>query len=196
MRINKANGYIRTRMRIKRLTGNGFTLIEIMIVMVIIGILAATLVYNSSRNAKSKTYLNRAEAEVVTIANAIKLKVQESNVYPADVNRDLPPGIEQYIGTPNDEWPDAPWPGTVYDYENWDSGNTIQISIRFCDVGDNATCKANAQKYLKGVVSDSVLNAWDAKSSVYFCIKEGSCRSHQDNPVTHPGYRINISTSH
>lgn len=182
-------------MRLKTIGRKAFTLIEVLIAIAIIGSLAVGYTYISSRNGRDRAYLVRAESEVVTLANAIKLEVQESNEYPDDVNRGLPPGIEEHIATPNDEWPDAPWPNTVYDYENWDGGETIQISVRFCNIGDNATCKANAQKYLKGVVDDAILEDWDAQSSVYFCIKEGSCRSHSSQPADHPGYQIEISSA-
>ncbi len=190
VRYNKLmHKYVRTMKQ------HGFTLIEILIVMAIMGSLAVGYTYLSSRNGRDRAYLVRAESEVVTLANAVKLKVQETNEYPADVNRGLPPGIEEYISTPNEAWPDAPWPDTVYDYENWDGGDTIQISVRFCNPGDNATCKANAEKYLKNVVDASVLANWDANSAVYFCIKEGSCRSHSSRPASHPGYRIQISSA-
>jgi len=174
----------------------GFTFIEIMIVLLIMGLLIVGYTYMSS-SRKDRAYALRAQGELITMANAIKLYVQENNVYPADVNRGLPPGIEKFLGSGeiNSSWPNAPWPGSVYDYENWDSGDTIQVSIRFCVAGDNATCKASAKKFLKGLVADSVLNAWDAKSSVYYCIKEGACRSHSDNPVTHPGFQIDANTA-
>lgn len=176
-------------------SNKGFTLIEILMVMAIMGALAAGYTYVSSRNGRDRAYLVRAESEVVTLANAVKLQVQEENTYPADVNRGLPAGIERYIATPEGEWPNAPWPDTVYDYENWDDGETIQVSIRFCNIGDTPTCRANAQKYLKNVVDDSVLENWDSHSAVYFCIREGTCRSHRDRPADHPGYEINISSA-
>ncbi len=182
-------------MRIRPLLHKGFTLIEVLIVVAILGSLAVGYTYVSSRNGRDRAYLVRAESEVVTLANAVKLEVQETNEYPNDVNRGLPPGIERHIATPNQVWPDAPWPDTVYDYENWDGGDTIQISVRFCNVGDTTTCRANAQKYLKNIVPDNVLANWDSQSSVYFCIKEGQCRSHVDRPANHPGYEINISSA-
>jgi prepilin-type N-terminal cleavage/methylation domain-containing protein len=173
----------------------GFTLIEIVAVLAVMTTMIVGYTYNTAHRGKERAYLVRAQSEVVHISNAIKLQVQENSIYPADVNRALPPGIEKYIATPNKAWPNAPWPDSVYDYENWDGGDTIQVSVRFCSAGDDATCKANAKKYLKGLVADSVLNVWDSNSSVYYCIKEGSCRSHSTKPANHPGYRIDISAA-
>jgi prepilin-type N-terminal cleavage/methylation domain-containing protein len=182
-------------------TKKAFTLIEIMVALAIVAVLATGITYIGRRGSKEKANLVRSQSEMITIANAIKLNVQEFNVYPDDVNRALPAGIEQYIATPNDEWPNAPWPGSVYDYENWDGGEVIQISARFCVSGQDSVCKAAAEKYLQGKVPAATLNNWDSLSSVYYCIKESStdaakkCRSHSSRPVNHPGYRIDISTA-
>jgi prepilin-type N-terminal cleavage/methylation domain-containing protein len=173
----------------------GFTLVEILIVMAMVASLATWYVYQSTGD-KGKAYTLRAQGELITMSNAIKLYVQENNAYPADVNRGLPPGIEKFIGSGelNTSWPTGPWGSpSVYDYENWDGGATVQVSIRFCTAGDDATCRANAKKWLKGAVSTTVLNNWDSYSSVYFCIK-GDCRSHSDKPNTWPGYKIDSNT--
>src|SRR5512138_3676706 len=96
----------------------GFTLIEILIVIIVIGLLTA-IVFVSTRNTKEKAYLSRANVELKTFAYALKMYAFEHNgSYPDDVNRDLPAGLEAYLSTaPN--WPNAPWPGSVYDWDNW-----------------------------------------------------------------------------
>lgn len=197
---------------IKKLKTTGFSLIEILFVMSIIAILVVGYTYVAARSGKEKAYFTRAISELSVISNAIKLQVQENNIYPDDVSRGLPAGIEKYIATPNDEWPNAPWPGTVYDYENWDSGQVIQVSARFCLQGQNSICKDNATRYLKQLVktcstdtqtclSQNDLDNWDASSSVYICIKENlssstaQCRSHESQSITHPGLRIDASTA-
>lgn len=180
----------------------GFTLLELLMVITLMGILVVITYSVAVPRYRERTYFTRANSELNTMGNALTLYVSKYNDYPADVTRSIPTGIIEFIQTNgiNNVWPDAPWPGSVYDYDRWDTWTyqnpndppapIIQISIRMCDAGDDATCNANANKYLKGTVSDSILANWDSNSSVFFCIK-GSCRSHQSQPLDHPGYCIN-----
>jgi prepilin-type N-terminal cleavage/methylation domain-containing protein len=171
----------------------GFTLLELMICIFLLGVLATITYSVIVPNYRERTYYTRAVAEENTIANAVNLYVAKYNVYPDDVSRGLPTGISEFIqtGQGSHDWPDAPWPGSVYDWDNWPPDangpqQTYQISIRFCNAGDEATCKKNFPKE-SWVTSD-----WDSNSSVYYCIK-GSCRAHQNYPASHPGYCINCS---
>lgn len=175
----------------------GFTLVEILIVIIVLAILATIGYSTVTSRYKEKTYHTRALAELNTMANATKLYVAKYNDYPPDENRNVPAGIKEFVQGQEgvDEWPTAPFPGSVYDYDFWpadDNGpeDTYQISIRFCAAGDHATCKANAQKYLADYVSQESLDNWDAASSMYYCLR-GSCRAHQTQPMNHPGYCIN-----
>lgn len=180
-----------------KLNFNGFTLVEITVVIVLIGVLTAFSYSYAVPKYRNRTYYTRAVSELNTMGNALTLYVAKYNDYPPDVSRDIPAGMKEFIQGDgvNNTWPDAPWPNTVYDYDNWapdanGPNQTYQISIRFCIPGDDAGCKANAQKYLTSYVPSSTLNSWDSYSSVYYCIK-GSCRSHQSKPLNHPGYCIN-----
>lgn len=163
----------------------GFTLIELLIVFTIIAILA-TIVFVSNERTKGKTYLSRADVELKTFAYAIKMYAFEHNgAYPADVNRDLPSGLEAYLSVaPN--WPDAPWPGSVYDWDNWtiDGQPVYQISIRFCPIGGPlSACHFPNELWAQN---------FDINSAYYYCIS-GSCRSHQSEPVNYPGYCSNCA---
>jgi prepilin-type N-terminal cleavage/methylation domain-containing protein len=173
------------RYRMRNLT-QGFTLIEIMIVIAVIGALVAITYSYAVPNYRERTYLTRAESELHTQANALTLYVSKYNDYPADVSRGIAPGTEEFLQSngQNDQWPNAPWPGSYYDYDRWDDLGVIQISIRFCDAGDDATCKKNFPK------ESWVTSSWDSHSAVYFCIK-GQCRSDHDEPVGYPGYCVN-----
>lgn len=178
----------------------GFTLIEIMVVITIIGVLVSLVYSLIIPRWRARSYYTRSLAEMNSMGNALNLYVAKYNDYPADVSRDVPAGIKEFLQTQsgNNNWPDAPFPGSVYDWDNWPPdangpNHTYQISIRLCNPGQDSICKANAKKYLTGYVSDSVLNSWDSNSSMYYCIK-GSCRSHQTKPLKHPGYCVNCGT--
>lgn len=182
----------------KKQRTSAFTLIEIVVVISVIGVIA-TLVYSLVLPRwKERGYYTRSISELNTMANALNLYVAKYNDYPADADRDVPAGIKEFTQGQegSNTWPDAPYPDSVYDYEAWPAGGpydpepTYQISIRFCNGGQHAICKAKAQKYLKDYVDANTLNNWDSESSMYFCIK-GSCRAHKTKPTTHPGYCIN-----
>ena len=167
----------------------GFTIVEILIVIVVIGILAALTIsyYSGSREA---AYLARGKSDLESIGNAARLYVNKNDTYPPDESRDIPAAIKEFIATDaqGSDWPKAPWPGSVFDYESWnidgDAGDeTIQISIRFCEAGAPATCKFPKESWAAGFGVDSAF---------YYCIK-GYCRSHRDQPVTYPGYCYNCS---
>jgi prepilin-type N-terminal cleavage/methylation domain-containing protein len=173
----------------------GFTLIELVIVITVLGILALITNGFIIRSYHERTYYSRSISELNTMANAVSLYVAKYNNYPADTTRGIPAELKEFIQTNgvNANWPNAPWPGSFYDWDNWPpdaigSQQTYQISIRFCDAGDDATCKKNFP-HETWVTSD-----WDSYSSVYYCIS-GSCRAHQSQPVNHPGYCINCGTS-
>lgn len=178
-----------------------FTMVEILVVITLLGILAAFTYSYAVPKYRERTYLTRANSELHTMANATTLYISKYNDYPPDVVRDVPAGMKEFIQQQyNSTWPDAPWPGSVYDYDRWDNwtyhdageapGPIVQISVRMCSAGDDATCKANANKYLKGTVADNILASWNSYSSVYYCI-HGPCRSHQSQPANLAGYCIN-----
>lgn len=172
---------------------DGFTLIEIIMVIIVIGLIASFIYSYTVPRYRERSYLTRSTAELNTMAGALRLYVAKYNDYPDDVNRGIPPGVEEFLQSQqgNGNWPNAPWPGSVFDYDNWppDSNgpqHTYQISIRFCNAGDTPTCKKNFPK------EPWVTSSWDSNSSVYYCLK-GSCRAHQTKPMNHPGYCINCT---
>lgn len=166
---------------------NGFSLIEILIVITIIAILAAIVsIYNL--RVKAKTYLSRTDVELKSFAYALKMYAFDNGgVYPDDVNRDLPSGIETYLSTGTNNWPDAPWPGSVYDWDNWtiDGQKVYQISVRFCPVGGPlSACRFPNESWAQN---------FNINSAYYYCIS-GSCRSHVNEPINYPGYCANCSS--
>ena len=161
----------------------GFTLIELLAVVAILGILS-TIVINYVGKSRSSAAFARAQIEFKSIATAIELYTEDNGgVFPADVNRGLPPGIEVYLS--GGEWPNAPWSGSVYDWDNFtdpDTGETImQVSVRFCPLNHSELCKFPPEPWAAN---------FDYYSSVYYCL-QGRCRSHSSKPINHPGYCIN-----
>jgi prepilin-type N-terminal cleavage/methylation domain-containing protein len=169
---------------IKKLkTNEGFTLIELLVVVAILGILSSIILVGLTR-AKSLAAFARTQLEFKSLVTAIELYTSDRNgVFPADVNRGLPPGLEAYLSGGN--WPNAPWPGSVYDWENWIDPATglriLQISVRFCPTGRPDLCRFPDEPWAVG---------FDINSAVYYCI-EGACRPHINEPMDHPGYCVN-----
>jgi len=164
---------------------SGFTLLELLVVIAIIGILAA-IVISSVSNARQGAFEAKAQQDMRNVHNALLLYQLNNGEFPPDADREVPSGLEQYLS--GGAWPEAPWPRSMYDWDNWENpdepGQKIyQISVRFCPLGDPTNCN---------FPEDSWANSFDYHSAVYYCI-EGSCRAHVSRPVTHPAYCINCS---
>jgi len=165
----------------------GFSIVELLIVIVIIAVIAI-IILSYIAGTREDTYLNRAKAEFVSIFQALELYHEDIGVYPADTDRDIPPGLEVYLQP--GLWPDAAWPGSVFDWDNWSSGDlayspkeqVYQISVRFCPIGGPlSACRFPQEPWAE---------SFDVQSAVYFCV-QGPCRSHASEPVSHPGYCVN-----
>ena len=162
----------------------GFTLVELLVVISIIGILT-TLIFPVVSSARKAAYTARARAELRNIAVALERYALDNGGYPPDVNRALPPGLERYLA--GGVWPPAPWPGSIYDWDNWAPNDldyspkvqTYQISIRFCTSPGN--CAFPNEPWAVN---------FDYYSAAYYCVS-GSCRAHSDKPTTHPKYCMN-----
>lgn len=166
----------------------GFTIVELLIVVVVVAILAVITMV-AYTNFSKRAVRNRAISEVSSIARAVHLYHADRGSYPPDVERNIPVGIFDYTGneTAPTQWPLAPWPGSVYDYDHFtgsDGEPVVQISIRFCPInGPIGACEFPDEPW----VTD-----FDVQSSAYWCLT-GICRAHKDRPDDHPSYCINCN---
>lgn len=164
--------------------GQGFTIVELLIVIVIIGILAAVVIvaYNGVTN---RAYNTRAMSEMRAIGNAVEIFQSINARYPADVERGIPGEVTPYINGSTTNWPTAPWPSSVYDYDYFtgsDGNEVVQVSARFCPVGGPlSACKFPNETWAAG---------FGVNSSAYWCIK-GKCRAHPSEADNYPGYCLN-----
>jgi len=165
----------------------GFTLMELLVVIAIIGILSS-VVLGSLNSARASALEARAHGQFKTFQTALELyKNDNAGEYPPDSDRDLPSGMEAYIA--GGVWPEGPWPGSVYDWDNWEdpdvSGARIyQISVRFCPTGGPlSACVFPDEDWAED---------FDIDSAYYFCIS-GNCRSHASQPVEYPGKCVNCA---
>ncbi len=163
---------------------SGFTLLELLIVVAIIGILAAIVLFFVG-GAYDKAYKARADMELRTLQSAMFLYSADHGGFPDDVARGLPSGLEEYL--PSGDWPEAPWPGSLYDWDNWEDPDNpgeriVQMTIRFCDAGASIDeCNFPDYKWSED---------FDVNSGYFYCIK-GRCRSHINEDLDHLGYCVN-----
>jgi len=153
----------------------GFTIIELLVVIAIIGLLASFGMSNLIR-ARAKGKAAKAISELDAIRTAAELYVSDNGDYPPDVDRDIPPGIESYLAP--GQWPEGPWNGSVYDWDNWNDGEIIQVTLRMCPI--SGTC-------------NPPFKDWTRYSSMYYCIT-GNCVPHESYPDD-PGWCVNCPGS-
>lgn len=174
------------------MSNKGFTIIELLVVIAIMGILSSMII-PQLQFAREKAYYARTLAEYNSMNTALMMYQEDHDGdYPPDVNRDIPPGLGAYLaGNDIDSWPKAPWPGSVYDWDNWEDPDDMdsriyQISIRFCPVGGTIDqCKFPYEDWAKD---------FKVNSSAYYCIS-GACRAHIDESIDYPGYCVNCNDS-
>jgi type II secretory pathway pseudopilin PulG len=163
---------------------SGFTIVELLIIVIVIGILAVIVIVAYNGITK-QAYYSRSQSELASIGKAIQIFYTYNGRYPVDVSRGIPAEITPYLNGSSDNWPTAPWPNSVYDYDYFtgsDGKEVSQISIRFCPAGGPiSACSFPAESWTAG---------FGVNSSAYWCVT-GKCRAHPDELDTYPGYCIN-----
>lgn len=96
--------------RIRRVARKGFTLIEILIVVVILGILAA-IVIPQFTNAAQDANVSSAQSQLQTVRSQIELfRVQNDGALPGSIQDLVDAGMLQEVPTAPADW--------TFDYDN------------------------------------------------------------------------------
>ncbi len=114
-----------------RIYKNGFTLIEIMIVVAIIGLLAAFSIPNMLQ-AGQKTRTSRFAREIQNAGHAFVQYAFDHGTYPGDKNpASMPDGMAEYLdGFP---WSDETVIGGLWDWDYNVFGVTAGVSVKTPD---------------------------------------------------------------
>jgi prepilin-type N-terminal cleavage/methylation domain-containing protein len=108
----------------------GFTLIELLVVVAIIGLLAS-IVMASLTSAEGKARYAQALETMHSIEDAAILDYNDYGNYAPDVGPGAPTRfVPKYLSA----WPTPPCSGYTYDWEDWNGGATIKVTLRRADV--------------------------------------------------------------
>lgn len=122
-------------------------------------------------------------SELSSMAKATSAYYAINERYPNDVDRGVPAGITELMNGTTTDWPTAPCPNSVYDYDKWTDGLTgedvVQMSIRFCPIDAVSLSQYSFPREPWAV-------GFQKDSSYYWCIK-GSCKAHSSQPINYPG---------
>lgn len=113
----------------------GFTLVEIMIVVVIIGILA-TMAGVAFKHTRQRSVATRVANDFRIFADAVQTYTLENGKYPADVGpATLPPGMEDYIKASS--FTAVTPAGGLYDWDQGVFGVAAGISLHNSTAGND-----------------------------------------------------------
>jgi prepilin-type N-terminal cleavage/methylation domain-containing protein len=104
----------------------GFTLIELMVTIVVLGILLAIAIPNYQR-IRRKAEISRTASEMSSLSTAFVAYSALYGSYPADSHMGLPPGMQQFIRL--SVWTDGTPLGGHYNWEGPDTYPYAGLSI-------------------------------------------------------------------
>lgn len=116
-----------------------FTLVEILVVIALLAIMSVFVIVILNPSERIwRTQATEALNELTELAKAVELYTVDNGAYPADEILDIPSVLMDYV-TFEDNWPTGPFPGSTYDFDNWNDGrscvdtsaeNSIQFTLR------------------------------------------------------------------
>lgn len=132
-------------------TSSGFTLVEIMIVVVIIGLLTAIAIPGIKKAVENSQNAQLAK-EFSVFSDAIEIYALENGEFPEDSSTgQIPAGLEEYIS--DQQWLDGSVIGGSWDVEFNDSGITSAVGIH------NYTVDSDRLEQFDAVVDDGRLDS-------------------------------------
>ena len=93
-------------------------MIELILVLLLLGVLAVAglTIFNPQQRVWA-AQAQQALSDMEQLARAIETYAIDNGNYPGEVTNDIPDVLGDYIRF-NPSWPDGPFPGSVYDYDN------------------------------------------------------------------------------
>ena len=160
-----------TRTPVRRIVRNAFTLVEILIVVVILGIIGAVVVpsfANATEPARQSTFVTNMKS----YADAVQIHRARNGSYPEDgASGFLPPDLDELISP--DEWEGVTPIGGVWDTE--DVGDDYGIGIHFDGTGetrDNTYMTEIDELFDDGDLSTGIFQ--NTESNRYYLILAGN----------------------
>ncbi|MEO0482889.1 MAG: type II secretion system protein [Planctomycetota bacterium] len=142
----------------------GFTLIEVLIVVVILGILAAIVIpvwSEASEDARRQSFISTAR-QFADLAETVRAK---QGFWPADSGSgEFPPELAEWIDEA--DWVGGTPIGGVWDFETGDSGVTAGVGVHF-----NGTGVTRDDAYMQRV--DATLDDGDLTAGLFRRIAGG-----------------------
>ena len=142
---------------------NGFTLVEIMIVVVIIGLLAAIAI-PAFQKVRENTVATRIASDFRVFIHAFEQIALEEGAWPPDgIGAEVPLLAENYFS--EEKWANGPVQGSSWDYEG--SGRYgMEASIRFEDGAGNAGVRVMERV-------DAILDDGDLSTGLFRTVADG-----------------------